>query len=294
MPELPEAETIVRGLEARLVGRTIVETEVVHADVLREPPEAFAARVSRRRIEGVGRRGKNVVVRLDGAVLVVNLGMTGRLVPVPPRADPPADATHPAVRFAFPDGGILIYDDTRRFGALECLEPDEWTERSARLGPEPLDPSYTAEDLRLGLSASRSPIRSWLLDQRRIAGVGNIYANEALHRAGIHPRRPARSLDVAEAVRLHQAVREVLRAAIRAGGTTIRDFRDADGAPGAFVRELSVYGRSGEPCPRCGEPVERVVFGNRSAFYCPVCQPPDGGGETVTPDAPRGGPRRRG
>lgn len=283
MPELPEVETIVQGLRPRVVGRTVSGAEVVHVDVLREPAEAFVERVSGRRIGAVDRRGKNVVMRLDGPVLLVNLGMTGRLVPLSPGGDPPADATHPAVRLAFRNGGALLFDDTRRFGAVELLDPEEWSRRTERLGPEPLEPGFTADALHRALSDSRSPVRSWLLDQRRIAGVGNIYANEALHRARVHPRRPARSLDIADAVRLHQALRDVLRAAIRAGGTTIRDFRDAEGAPGRFVRELRVYGRRGEPCLGCGAPVERLVFGNRSAFYCPVCQAPEGNGETTPP-----------
>lgn len=274
MPELPEAETIVRGLRRTVVGERIRRTEVVHADVLREPALRFTRRLHGRRVEAIERRGKNVVLLLEGEhVLLVNLGMTGRLLPFP--VPPPSDRrpTHPALRFRFESGGLLVFDDQRRFGAVECLDAQTWKERSARLGPEPLSRSFTAERLTDALASSRSPVRSWLLDQRRIAGVGNIYANEALHLAGIHPRRPASGITPAEAARLHGALRRVLRAAIDKGGTTIRDYRNADGGTGAYASRLYVYGRDGEPCERCGAAIERTVFGNRSAFHCPSCQP---------------------
>lgn len=277
MPELPEAETIARGLRRTVVGERIRHTDVVHADVLREKARSFRASLRGRRIEAVERRGKNVVLRLDRArVLLVNLGMTGRLLPFgtpPPSTDRP---THPALRFLFESGGLLVFDDQRRFGAVECLEEAAWAERSARLGPEPLSRSFTARRLASDLVRSRSPIRSWLLDQRRIAGVGNIYANEALHLAGVHPQRAAADVEPAEAVRLHRALRRVLRAAIDDGGTTIRDYRNAEGRSGAYARRLRVYGRDGEPCDACGTGIERVVFGNRSAFFCPECQPKGG------------------
>lgn len=274
MPELPEAETIVRGLRETVIGETIVRAEVLKPDVLREPKRAFWPKVRARSITAVERRAKNVVIRLDGGqVIAVNLGMTGRLLPFsrPPRGS--RRPTHPAVRFRFVSGGVLVFDDVRRFGTVECLPAAEWRDRSERIGPEPLDPTFSADELYAGLSASRSPIRSWLLDQRRIAGVGNIYAAEALFLAGIHPRRPARTVDLDEADALYEALRDVLSQAIRAGGTTIRDYRDAEGGQGDFAPSLTVYGRDGQPCPRCGTQVERTVFANRSAFYCPACQP---------------------
>jgi formamidopyrimidine-DNA glycosylase len=274
VPELPEAETIVRGLRRAVVGRTIASARVVHAAVLRQPVATFRRKVRGRRIDAVERRGKNVLQRLDdGSVLAVNLGMTGRLLPFP---SPPRGArrpTHPAVVVRFEDRGVLIFDDVRRFGTVEALSASEWARRSAKMGPEPLEPSLRPSMLHRSLAASRSPIRSWLLDQRRIAGVGNIYAAEALYVAGIHPQRPANQVSRAESDGLLRSLRTVLRAAIHHGGTTIRDYRDAEGGSGAFVRELQVYGRDGEPCRRCGATVRRVVFSNRSAFYCPVCQP---------------------
>lgn len=272
MPELPEAETLVRGLRPVLVGRRILRARVHHADVLRTPPGRFRARVRDRSVVAVERRAKNVLLVLDDGVIAVNLGMTGWLAPLgfPERTPPPP--THPAVTFEL-DRGRLVFDDVRRFGTVEALDPEAWEARSHDFGPEPLGPDFTATWLRDALAGSRSPVRSWLLDQRRIAGVGNIYACEACFRAGIHPARPASSLDAAEGRALHGAVRRVLARAVEAGGTTIRDYRNADGGRGEYADRLQVYGREGLPCPRCSTPVERLVFGARSAFLCPVCQP---------------------
>lgn len=274
MPELPEAETIVRGLRPAILGRTIRATEVIHADVLRQPRRRFADRVRGRTVLGVERRGKNVIIRLDeDRVVAVNLGMTGRLLPVSADGAETRDSSHPAVRFRFEGGGALVFDDTRRFGTVECLTAEDWRERSERMGPEPLEPSFTARALHASLATSRSPIRSWLLDQRKVAGVGNIYANEALHLAGIHPERQARTVDRKSAQALHRGIRRVLQAAIDAGGTTLRDYRTAEGEPGRYAPRLLVYGRDGEPCGRCESEIRRVVFGGRSAFLCPGCQP---------------------
>ncbi len=274
MPELPEAETIVRGLRDTIVGEKIVRVEVLRPDVLRESKRRFAPKVRGRTISSVERRAKNVLIRLDdGATIAVNLGMTGRMLPFkhPPRgASRPG---HPAVRFRFASGSVLVFDDTRRFGTVECLDSTEWAVRSARFGPEPLDPSYRAEDLLHALGTSRSPIRSWLLDQKRIAGVGNIYAAEALFLSGIHPLRPANRIGEDQAIALHASVRSVLSEAIEAGGTTIRDYRNTQGGKGEYAHQLFVYGRNGAPCLRCGSEIERVVLSNRSAFFCPNCQP---------------------
>jgi len=271
MPELPEVETIVRGLRPTLPGKTIEHLQVLHADVLREPPRDFSARLRGRTFESLHRRGKNIVAHLtEGVVLVVNLGMTGRLV----LSRDETMTTHPAVRFALSAGPLLVYDDARRFGSVEAIDEAEWAIRDRRLGPEPLSSSFTARRLHADLSRSISPIRSWLLDQRRVAGVGNIYANEALHLAGIHPQRSARSTTEGEARRLHRAVRKTLRRAVDNRGTTLRDYRDASGSPGDNAAHLRVYGRDLEPCLRCSARICRLVLGNRTAFYCPSCQPP--------------------
>ena len=272
MPELPEAETIVRGLAPRLPGRTVVAVRVAHADVL-APLSTAAFRKALRgcTVESVSRRAKKILIRFRGGrMLLVNLGMTGRLVLS--RAPRAAELKHVAVRFDLDDGEALLYDDVRRFGRLEVHDAQSWSEREAALGAEPLDPGFTGRDLFDLVQRSRIPIRNWLLDQRRVAGIGNIYANEALFRAALDPRRPANTLTLAEATALHEAVRQVLEESIEARGTTLNDYRDAAGEEGGFAIRLDVYAREGEPCPRCGAVVERAVLSNRSLFFCPGCQ----------------------
>ena len=274
MPELPEAETIVRGLRTTIVGESIRRVEVLHLDILRQTKSIFSKRVRLRRINGIERRGKNVLLVLNGGwVIKVNLGMTGRLLPFsrPPRGT--ERPSHPAVRIRFLSGALLVFDDTRRFGSVEALSSTEWNEWSNLMGPEPLGPTYQVSRLISGLKSSSSPIRSWLLDQKRIAGVGNIYANEALYLAGIHPQRQSRTVTRNEVKALYRSLRSVLADAIKAGGTTIQDYRNTDGDKGEYAGQLSIYGSEGKPCVggNCG--VRRVVFSNRSAFYCPSCQP---------------------
>jgi formamidopyrimidine-DNA glycosylase len=248
---------------------------VQHEDVLDRGAGRLARALKGLTIQAVSRRGKNVVLVLEGpAYLVVNLGMTGGLYPLA-AGERGARITHPAVRFYFEEGGQLVYNDARRFGRLRLLSVREWEGWSRRLGPEPLSPAFTAAGLASGLGASRTPVRNWLLDQRKVAGVGNIYASEALHRAGIDPRRAAHSIHPAEAARLHESIVDVLSEAVQARGTTIQDYRDATGEGGGFGPRLRAYGRDGEPCLACGTSISRVVFGNRSAFLCPVCQPPE-------------------
>lgn len=281
MPELPEAETIVRGIRPAASGRRIEEVEVVHPDVLCTPPPRLRKALVGRTIVGVGRRAKNVLLELDDAAVVwINLGMTGGVLPLPrPSGTRPARerygavATHPAVVFRLDRETDLVFDDSRRFGTVERLDAASSRARSETFGPEPLEAGFTVEGLWRGLRSSRSPVRSWLLDQRRLAGVGNIYANEALHLAGIHPARRSDGIRRHEADALHGAIRRVLAAAVRAGGTTIRDYRDANGRAGEFARKLRVYDREGSPCATCSTSVQRLVFGGRSAFLCPVCQP---------------------
>jgi len=273
VPELPEAETIVRGLAPVIRERRISSVKVEHADVLDGEADAFSRQLVGRRIEEVGRRGKNIVLVLDsGERLVVNLGMSGRLLHRAPHDDTPPP-THPAVHFELERSTTLVYHDVRRFGRLRVMAAEAYRSWSRSLGPEPLGRAFTGRRLARDLSGSVSPIRSWLLDQRRVVGIGNIYANEALHRARVHPRTPAREIPEKGVVRLHRAVRKVLRDSIQAQGTTLRDYRTARNEEGSYAHHLRVYGRKGEPCPRCGTPVKRIVFGNRSAFYCPQCQP---------------------
>jgi formamidopyrimidine-DNA glycosylase len=273
MPELPEVETIVRELAGPLPGRRILDARVLRPDLLDLAPGEFEDTLRDRRIEAVERRGKNVVLFLSGSlVLRVNLGMTGRLLFVhgPPG---PATSSHLGVKLLLGPAGALLYDDVRRFGRIHLLTLPEWRRASDRLGPEPLDPSLTPAAFRALLAPSRSPLRSWLLDQSHVAGVGNIYANEALFLARLHPARPAGTLKPDEARTLLAGLRTVLEEAIEARGTTLRDYRTASGQEGGYGRDLRVYGREGGPCIRCKSPVRRIVFGNRSAFFCPRCQP---------------------
>ena len=281
MPELPEAETIVRGIRGAVSGRRIEDVEVLHRDVLAATPTSLRRGLADRRIAGVGRRAKNVLLEMDDESAVwINLGMTGRVLPLPrpPRTSPARArygpvATHPAVVFLLGSGTDLVFDDCRRFGKIEHLNAPASQARSRTFGPEPLTDEFTPAGLWSRLRASRAPVRSWLLDQRKLAGVGNIYANEALFLAGIHPARRARTVRWHEAEALHGSLRSVLAAAVRAGGTTIRDYRNAQGGEGEYVRELRVYGREGSPCVKCSSIIQRLVFGNRSAFLCPACQP---------------------
>lgn len=276
MPELPEVETIVRQLAEPLSGRLIAAVEVHRPDLLREPPELFCRALAGCRVQSVTRRGKNVVLRLSGPqVLLVNLGMTGRLLldetldeTGSPREAPP----YLCVSFSLAPGGTLHYVDVRRFGRILRLSEGEWKIESGRLGAEPLDPRLSAERMKELLRGSRAPLHSCLLDQHRLAGIGNIYASESLFRARLHPRREAGSLNLRESEALLDAVRAVLQEAIRARGTTIRDYRTATGDEGGFGPALQVYGHQGDPCPRCKTPIQRLVLANRSAFYCPSCQ----------------------
>ena len=269
MPELPEVETIVRGLRPYLPGKSIERVRVFRPDVLRQTPRDFSRRLRGRIFESVHRRGKNIVARLTGdTVLVVNLGMTGRLV----LAQDETLTTHPAVRFSLSAGPVLVYDDVRRFGAVEVMDEAEWAERDRRLGPEPLSSTFTAGRLYADLARSVSPIRSWLLDQRRVAGVGNIYATEALFMAGIDPRRAAGRVSLERFERLAEAIKTVLAAAITQGGTTLRDFVSGTGEPGYFAQRLNVYGRAGEPCRHCGMALRHIVLGQRATLYCTLCQ----------------------
>jgi formamidopyrimidine-DNA glycosylase len=270
MPELPEVETIVRGLQKGARGAVIGRVEVLRPDLIEGgTAEEFAGCVRGAKIRGVTRRAKNIVFDLGGSRLVVNLGMTGRLLLADARAPLP---THLGVRFDLQDGRVILYQDVRRFGRLECLPAQGWEERASLLGHEPLSAELTPEVLRELAGRSRVAVKSWLMDQRRIVGVGNIYASEALFRAGIDPRRPANTLTADDAARLHQAIREVLLEAIRFRGTTLLDYRDSSGERGGFAARLKVYDRKGAACPRCETPIERIVQGGRSTFFCPHCQ----------------------
>jgi formamidopyrimidine-DNA glycosylase len=273
VPELPEVETIVRGLAGVVPGARIRSVEVVKPDLIDgEPAHTFAEGLKGRTIERVTRRAKNIVMELDGGAgdrLLVNLGMTGRLLAVPPGEEP---ASHVGVRFELDGKRRLLYQDVRRFGRLWRMTDAEWRAWEATLGVEPLSDELTARWLYDAARRSRVAIKVWLMDQARVVGVGNIYASEALFRARVNPRKPANELTRKEAERIRQGVRDVLRESIEFRGTTLLDYRDSSGEPGEFVRRLRVYDRAGEPCTACGTPIERIVQGGRSTFFCPRCQ----------------------
>ncbi|HSU12652.1 bifunctional DNA-formamidopyrimidine glycosylase/DNA-(apurinic or apyrimidinic site) lyase [Longimicrobium sp.] len=266
MPELPEVETIVRGLAASLPGAEIRSAEVLKPDLIEgESAASFADALAGRRIAGVARRAKNIVIDTGGEYLLVNLGMTGRLFIARPEDPAP---THTGVRFHLKDGRELRYHDVRRFGRLWRMQPDEWAAWEAALGIEPLSDEFTAKWLYEATRRSRVAIKVWLMDQKRVVGVGNIYASEALFRARVDPRRSADELTRPQAKRIREGVRDVLAESIEFRGTTLLDYRDAEGEPGEFVRRLRVYDREGEPCVVCGRPIRRIVQGGRSTFFC--------------------------
>ena len=268
MPELPEVETVVRDLRPLLVGRRLGSVAV--GGRLRRPWLA-AWVVDRSVVSGLRRRGKWIVVGLEPAgVLVVHLGMTGQLTVVKAGVPHP---THLHVRFPLDDGRELRFRDVRRFGSVE-LFPDDASVTAflaERLGPEPDE--LRPEGFAAAVRASKRPIKATLLDQTVVAGVGNIYADEALHRAGLHPQRRGPSLSVDECERLRRAVAEVIAFAIEHRGSTIRDYIGGSGLKGRFQDEHRVYGRGGEPCRACGTPIEVRRVGGRSSHFCPACQP---------------------
>jgi formamidopyrimidine-DNA glycosylase len=262
MPELPEVETVVRSIRP-LVGKRIATAEFRNLRVLRGgDPDRMAARLAGRRISAVKRYGKFIVATLDdGSYLMIHLGMTGRLL----LGGPPGKHTHAILTF---DRGTLLYDDSRQFGCIEFHE--SFPKRVARLGPEPLEVEF--EEFRAAMAGRKTPIKALLLNQTFLRGVGNIYADEALFRAGIRPGTIAGRIRKDRARRLWSAVREVLSEAIDAGGSSISDYVDAEGRKGFFQFSHRVYGRTGEPCTVCGTKIRRVVIAQRSTHFCPKCQ----------------------
>jgi formamidopyrimidine-DNA glycosylase len=271
MPELPEVETVRRRLLPHLSGRTLAEVEVLDYRLTDpEPPAAVAARLQGVRVEALGRRGKYLLLELeDGAALLVHLRMTGNLLWL---ASPPAIAPRfLRARARLDDGSYLAYTDVRRFGTWLVAEDGAEAWLTGKLGPEPLG-DWAATDLARTLTGRKAAIKAALLDQRVVAGVGNIYADEALFAARIHPAAPAGRLSRARVVRLHDAVVAALEAGIAAQGASIRDFRTPDGGYGSAQERFAVYGRAGEPCERCGALLRRTVIAQRGTVYCPRCQ----------------------
>jgi formamidopyrimidine-DNA glycosylase len=269
VPELPEVETIARGLANALTGKTIAAAKVTLDKVVSPEPRRFEREVVGERIARVGRRGKYVVATLEsGRALVVHLRMTGRLVVRPAGTVEPYPYTH--VRLEFSDGTLLCFADVRTFGRMRLVGPEEpW---AAEVGLEPLSDEFSLERFSGLLARRTTPVKVFLLDQRRIAGIGNIYACEALWEARIRPSRPAGSLSRPARARLHAAIGSVLRKAIEMRGTSVDDYVDAEGLRGGFQNELSIYGRDGKACSRCGTSIVRTVLAQRGTWWCRSCQ----------------------
>jgi formamidopyrimidine-DNA glycosylase len=272
VPELPEVETLRRQLAPRVEGRVVARLQIADPRwCLPLAPGAVVDAVEGRRVAQLGRRGKYLVWELAGeAFLIMHLRMTGTVL-----YDPPPQTPYERVRFVLDDDHELRFCDPRRFGTGELAMGGAARDAffASRLGLEPLDGELTGAALRRMGRGRRAPVKAFLLDQRRIAGVGNIYADEALFRARIHPLRPAGALTGRQWEALAQAVRETLLAGLAAGGATIDDFRQADGVAGAFQDEFLVHRRQGDPCPVCGAAVVKFVAGGRGTYACESCQP---------------------
>ncbi|MFN3673381.1 MAG: bifunctional DNA-formamidopyrimidine glycosylase/DNA-(apurinic or apyrimidinic site) lyase [Bosea sp. (in: a-proteobacteria)] len=294
MPELPEVETVRRGLEPAMVGQIIARVELRRPDLRFPLPERFVERLTGRRIEALSRRAKYLIADLDdGAALIMHLGMSGRFVveaPDAPALEPGAfysdvgrHLQHDHVVFHLGSGARVTYNDVRRFGFMDLAPRAELaaSRHFLGMGIEPLGNELSGDSLAKLFAGKVAPLKAALLDQRLVAGLGNIYVCEALFRAGLHPQAQAGSLATATgrprpaAHRLAAIIREVLEEAVAAGGSTLRDFAHADGSLGYFQHRFRVYDREGEPCtaPGCGSLVKRLVQSGRSTFYCETCQP---------------------
>jgi formamidopyrimidine-DNA glycosylase len=280
VPELPEVETVRRRLEPVLVGRRFERVTIDDPRVTRpEDPAEVAAELTGERVEALERRGKYLVVRFEsGRVLLIHLRMTGNVLHVPPMPPgapvrAPAEVSHSRAVVKLDDGSDVVYRDVRRFGTWLLVEPgalDPYLD--ARLGGEPLGRAFTTRSLAAKLAGRKAPVKAALLDQRTLAGLGNIYVDEALWRARIHPLRPARDLEHDEIRRLREGIKRALDLGIRRQGATLSNFRQPDGSRGRMQERFKVYGRADEPCERCGTPIEKTRVAGRGTWYCPVCQ----------------------
>ena len=268
MPELPEVETIRRILAVKIIGKQVEGVELYLGKALRNAsPEELARGLVGKVFTGVKRRGKFLILELGGAKLVFHLRMTGQLIVVKRGAPPPK---HLALKLLLSGDEELWLVDQRKFATIDWLPRGGHFPRG--LGVEPLSNEFTGQKLSEICQGRGCAIKALLLGQQHIAGLGNIYADESLFRAGIRPDRPAGSLSDAEIRRLHRTIRAVLRESLTAGGTSVRNYVNAEGRQGAFQHELKAYGRGGEPCVRCGTPLERIKIGGRSSCFCPRCQ----------------------
>ena len=271
MPELPEVETVRRGLERLVVGKMIDQVQVRYAKMIGTGVDSFVHDLPGQTIERIGRRGKYLLFYLTGGVLVSHLRMEGKYLFY---SDAVPERKHAHVFFEMTDGGTLVYEDVRKFGTMELLKKNQleayFTAR--KLGPEPTEADFLLPPFAAALGRSKKPIKPYLLEQTLVVGLGNIYVDEALWRARIHPARPASSLKPAEVKRLREQIIEVLQLGIEKRGSTIRTYRNALGEDGTMQDFLQVYGKTGQPCARCGSPIEKIKLGGRGTHLCPHCQ----------------------
>lgn len=274
MPELPEVETVVRTLNKLVAGKTIEHVQVLLPRIIQKPaePEQFSDALMGQTISRIERRGKFIRFLLSDLTLVSHLRMEGRYGVYKP-GEPVEKHTH--VIFTFTDGMELRYRDVRQFGTMHIFnQGDEWNSPPLhKLGLEPLAPDFTLDLFAKRISRKSTKLKPLLLAQETIAGLGNIYVDETLYRARLHPERPANSLNPQELALLHQAIIEVLQEAVDAGGSSIKSYVNGQGEMGMFQQQLLAYGRKGLPCIRCGDPLEKIRLGGRGTHYCPACQP---------------------
>ena len=270
MPELPEVETIRRCIMPLVQGREIVRVVVRNRDLRWPLSNQFASRVTGQTVQAVGRRGKYLLLRCAAGTILIHLGMSGKLSILPAGTAP---VKHDHLDFVFSNNQCLRFNDPRRFGSvLWTAKPLAEHPLLAGLGPEPLEAGLNGAYLYRRSRRRQLAVKQFIMDSHIVVGIGNIYANEALFSAGIHPARPAGRISLLRYERLVEAIRRVLQDALRQGGTTLRDFCDSNGNPGYFQLMLSVYGRAGQPCPVCGRPIQQVRQGQRSTYFCGRCQ----------------------
>lgn len=269
MPELPEVETTRRGIAPHCEGQTITRIQVRNGNLRWPVPGDIGTQMEGQVIRTVDRRAKYLFLNLDRGTAIIHLGMSGSLRII---TDNTPAQTHDHIDLLLHSGVILRFNDPRRFGCWLWTDAAETHPLIASLGPEPLSPEFSGRMLFRLSRSKNTPVKSFIMDSHVVVGVGNIYANEALFKAGIHPRRKAGRISLDRYNRLAEAIKEILSAAILMGGTTLRDFVNSDGKPGYFAQSLLVYGRAGEPCPECEIPLKEIRLSGRSTVYCSRCQ----------------------
>ena len=271
MPELPEVETVRRGLEKLILGKKIVSLDIRYPKMIKTDLDQFQRELPGQVVKSMGRRGKYLLFYLTDKVLISHLRMEGKYFYYP---DQVPERKHAHVLIHFEDGGTLVYEDVRKFGTMELLAPEllEAYFLSKKLGPEPTEQDFDLEIFRGALKKSKKPIKSHLLDQTLVAGLGNIYVDEVLWRAKVHPSRTSNSLSAQEARKVHDQTMEVLGQAVEKGGSTIRTYTNAFGEDGTMQEFHQVYDKTGEACSRCGSIIEKIQLGGRGTHFCPKCQ----------------------